>query len=117
VKNLQSLFRPGLPRDRLHRSFRRLIDKTQSLHDPNRSARKMLNDAFSRFPDRDENFVEQFQTTGFNNRRFEVYVSEMLHSEDFVFKGSEPQPDFHVEKNGLEIFIECTTTNPTLTCP
>ena len=75
----------------------------------------MLNVAFSRFPDRDENFVEQFQTTGFNNRTFEVYVSEMLHSEDFVFKGSEPQPDFHVEKNGLEIFIECTTTNPTMT--
>jgi hypothetical protein len=72
----------------------------------------MMNDAFSRFVERDGNFIEQFQTTGFNTRTFELYVSELLHSEGFAPIGSEPQPDFTVAKNGVQISIECTTANP-----
>src|SRR5271170_1859435 len=40
-------------------------------------------------------------------------MSELLHSESFVPLGKEPQPDFCVVKNGVQISIECTTTNPT----
>ena len=72
-----------------------------------------MNDAFARLVERDGNFIEQFQTTGFNMRTFELYVSELLHSEGFEAVGREPQPDFTVRKNGIQISIECTTVNPT----
>ncbi|WP_207783272.1 hypothetical protein [Methylosinus sp. RM1] len=74
-----------------------------------------MNDAYSRFPDRDGNFIEQFQTTGFDSRTFELYVSELLHSEKFKIIGDEPHPDFTVEKNGVRLSIECTTANRTST--
>lgn len=73
----------------------------------------MINEAFARFPDRDGNFVEQFQTTGFDNRTFELYVSELLHSEGFTMIGNAHHPDFSVEKGGVRIHIECTTANRT----
>ena len=72
-----------------------------------------MNDAFSRFIEKDGNFIEQFQTTGFNTRTFELYVSELLHAEGFTFEGREPHPDFCVTKNGVKLSIECTTANPT----
>lgn len=72
----------------------------------------MMNDAFARLVERDGNFVEQFQTTGFNSRTFELYVSELLHAEGFEPIGREAQPDFTVSKDGIQISIECTTANP-----
>lgn len=92
----------------LHPSFVRLRD------DPKLApARMLMDDAFSQFPDRDRNFVEQFQTTGFDNRTFELYVSELLRSEQFVLSGTEPQPDFQASKDRVSLIIECTTANPT----
>jgi hypothetical protein len=72
-----------------------------------------MNDAFARFVERDGNFIEQFQTTGFDTRTFELYVSELLHAESFAPIGTEPQPDFCATKNGTKICIECTTANRT----
>lgn len=46
-------------------------------------------------------------------RTFELYVSELLHSEGFEAVGREPQPDFTVTKKGVQLSIECTTVNPT----
>ena len=73
----------------------------------------MVDEAFARFSDKDGNFVEQYQTTGFDSRTFELYVSELLHSESFSMQAIAPQPDFLAEKDGMQIFIECTTSNPT----
>lgn len=52
------------------------------------------------------------ETSGFNTRTFELYFSELLHSEGFAPFGSEPQPDFTVAKNDVQISIECTTAKP-----
>lgn len=102
------LFKTLKPDAKLHPSFRQLQSATRSA-----STRAMMDEAFARYADKDGNFVEQFQTTGFDSRTFELYMSELLHSEKFSIQPTAPQPDFHAEKNGLEIFIECTTANPT----
>ena len=102
------LFGGNRPKNRLHPSFQILRTSPR-----NKSTGRLMNDAFSRFVDKDGNFVEQFQTMGFNTRTFELYVSGLLCSEGFTFEGSEPQPDFCVIKNAVKLAIECTTANPT----
>lgn len=104
----RSLFKPIKPRNQLHPSFKTLASSLGF-----RSAKRLLNDAYARFPDRDGNFIEQFQSTGFDNRTFELYVSELLHSENFKVIGDKPHPDFTVEKDGVRVSIECTTVNRT----
>ncbi|MBX9453207.1 MAG: hypothetical protein KL801_15470 [Mesorhizobium sp.] len=108
VKPTRGLFGQSTPKKQMHASYRFLKESPR-----NRSTRAMMNEAFARFPDRDGNFVEQFQTTGFDNRTFELYVSELLHSEGFTMIGHTPHPDFSVEKGGVRIHIECTTANRT----
>ncbi|WP_439923557.1 hypothetical protein [Nitrobacter sp. JJSN] len=105
---MQGLFSTKKPKKLLHPSFQILQSSPR-----NKSTRRLMNDAFARLTEKDGNFVEQFQTTGFNTRTFELYVSELLHAEGFKFEGKEPQPDFCVSKNGTSIAIECTTANPT----
>jgi hypothetical protein len=107
MSSARSLFATKKPKKLLHPSFEVLSSSPWS-----KSTRRMMNDAFARFVERDGNFIEQFQTTGFNTRTFELYVSELLHSEGLAPIGSEPQPDFTVSKNGVQISIECTTANP-----
>lgn len=107
MTNKRGLFNPSIPKNRLHPSFN-LVQSSPR----NRSTRRLMNDAFARFLEKDGNFVEQFQTTGFNTRTFELYISEFLHAESFEFEGAEPQPDFCVSKNGVKVAIECTTANP-----
>jgi len=104
----RSLFKPIKPKKLLHPSFQLISTSPR-----NRSTRLMMNQAYGRFIDRDGNFIEQFQTTGFNNRTFELYISELLHAEGFIVNGSAPQPDFEAQKDGARVFIECTTANPT----
>jgi hypothetical protein len=108
MANKLGLFNPSVPKKQLHPSFK-LVQSSPR----NKSTRRLMNDAFARFVEKDGNFVEQFQTTGFNTRTFELYVSELLHAEGFTFEGTEPQPDFCVSKNGVKVAIECTTANPT----
>ena len=108
MSNKGGLFNPAVPKKMLHPSFRTLQSSPN-----NKSTRQLLNEAFARFVEKDGNFAEQFQTTGFNTRTFELYVSELLHAEGFTFEGAEAQPDFCLSKDGVKIAIECTTANPT----
>lgn len=71
MPTLRSLFGSTRPKKLLHPSFQVLDGSAWNV-----STRRMMNDAFSRLVERDGNFVEQFQTTGFNQRTFELYVSE-----------------------------------------
>jgi hypothetical protein len=107
MTNKRGLFNPSAPKKQLHPSYK-LVQSSPR----NKSTRRLMNDAFGRFVEKDGNFVEQFQTTGFNTRTFELYVSELLHDEGCAFEGAEPQPDFCASKNGVKIAIECTTANP-----
>lgn len=101
---------PVHPTDKLHPAFQKLITARTF-----RSARQQLIECAQRYDDQDGNFVEQFQSTGFDARTFELFTNELLFSEGFKHAGKHAYPDFHVEKQGIKLAIECTTSNPTNT--
>ncbi len=67
MANKRGLFNPVVPKKLLHPSFK-LVQSSPR----NKSTRRLMNDAFVRLVEKDGNFVEQFQTTGFNTRTFEL---------------------------------------------
>ncbi len=78
-------------------------------------ARLMANEVFQGLPDPDGNFVEQFQTTGFDSRTFELYLYAYLSRSGYTVSRHPGHPDFVVNKGGVIVAIEATTVNPTQT--
>jgi hypothetical protein len=77
-------------------------------------AREIIAAMMYYFEDPDGNFVEQFQTTGFDARIWELYLFAALHELGYAFDRSFPAPDYFC--NGLkgQFFIEAVTVNPTI---
>ena len=66
------------------------------------------------FQDPDGNFIEQFQTTGFDARTWELYIFAALHELGYGFDRTYPAPDFLCQGIRGQFFIEAVTVNPTL---
>jgi len=64
------------------------------------------------YEDADGNFVEQFQTTGFDTRLWEVYLFAALVESGYVFDKTMPMPDFCARSAFAELCVEATTVNP-----
>lgn len=75
------------------------------------AARGAMEEAFSTFVDSDGNFVEQFQTTGFDARTFELYLHAAL-AELGMSIQRPSAPDFILEAAGVRFALEATTSNP-----
>ena len=101
------LFDLVVAEEKLDKNFARIRTATTSI-----AARAMLEDAFTSFEDPDGNFKEQFQTTGFDNRFFELYLHAYLSRSGFAIDRSYPNPDFLVTRDGVTACIEATTVNP-----
>jgi hypothetical protein len=65
--------------------------------------------------DADGNFVEQFQTTGFDTRLWELYLFAALVETGYIFDQSSAIPDFCARNAYGEFCVEATTVNPTRT--
>ncbi|NQX46950.1 glycosaminoglycan attachment protein [Paenibacillus tritici] len=103
------LFKPIVPMDKLNRNFS--ILKDGALNEP---TRVMMNKAFEFFNDIDGNFLEQFQTTGFDARVFELYLSSYFLEAGYKLNRDYDRPDFIVERDGYKVAIEATTVNSTV---
>jgi hypothetical protein len=101
------LFDPVVPKEKLDSHFADIRAATTSI-----AARAMLEDVFESFEDPDGNFKEQFQTTGFDSRFFELYLYAYFNRSGFSVDRSHPYPDFMVERDGTKACIEATTVNP-----
>jgi hypothetical protein len=75
-------------------------------------ARAVLRDLFREFPDPDGNFVEQFQTSGFDARIFEIYLFAVFRESGFTIDRSNPRLDFLIGKDGHFLGVEAVTANP-----
>lgn len=64
------------------------------------------------YEDADGNFVEQFQTTGFDTRLWELYLFAALVEVGYAFDRSVPMPDFCARNVLGAICVEATTVNP-----
>ncbi|WP_439597998.1 hypothetical protein [Falsiroseomonas sp.] len=105
---LVDFFTPVVKVDLLNTSFRRLIEAEQFS-----SARGIIEPMMRWYQDVDGNFIEQFQTTGFDARVWELYFFAMLTELNFRIDRTEPAPDFLAESSFGKIAIEAVTVNPT----
>ncbi|WP_447784791.1 hypothetical protein [Pseudomonas germanica] len=77
-----------------------------------RPARTILRTIQRKFADPDGNFVEQFQTTGFDQRTFELFLNELFKSQNIEIDRTYDRPDFLLSKGDLTIALEAVTANP-----
>lgn len=97
----------GRPDEDLHPQFLTLRD-----HPNYSAARGMLIELSEALHDPDGNLVEQFQTTGFDSRTFEIFLFAMLSEAGLSIDRSYDRPDFIVERAGVTVALEAVTANP-----
>ena len=100
-------FVPIVELSKLNPLFQRV--GTMEDHSP---ARGIIKELFRHYTDRDGIFVEQFQTTGFDARIWELYLHAYLTNSELSLLPT-VSPDFLVYKSGEIVAIEAVTANPT----
>lgn len=97
-----------LREDRLDPGFVRLA--TSEEYSP---ARQIIEPMMRWYEDADGNFVDQFQTTGFDARIWELYLFAALGEAGYSIDRSFSVPDFGVRGLGTNFYVEATTVQPT----
>lgn len=95
------LFSPIVPIDKQHPYFTKLSDEESFS-----PAKTVINILMGHYTDIDGNFIEQFQSTGFDARLWELYLDTYLHEENLFLNRDHNAPDFFVEKYGHKVAIE-----------
>ena len=103
----KSLFVAGVAPAKLNPHLKLLVD-APSYH----PTRNMLDLIYQDFEDPDGNFLQQFQTTGFDARLFELYLFAYFSKSGFEVDRTHPSPDFIVTHDGVTVSVEATTVNP-----
>lgn len=75
-------------------------------------ARELIEAMMPYFEDVDGNFAEQFQSTGFDSRFWELYLFAVLTESGFTFDRTYAAPDFMCRGVLQDIFVEAVTVNP-----
>ena len=102
-------FQPRHPVERRHLGFRKLTEMEE--YSP---ARGIMEAMMYSFKDPDGNFVEQFQSEGFNARFWELYLFALLAESRLSVNRDYPAPDFLCAGIFGQFFIEAVTVNPTM---
>lgn len=76
-------------------------------------AREIIEAMMYWFDDPDGNFIEQFQSTGFDARIWELYLFAALSEMDYKITRPRASPDFFCRGLSGGFFVEATTVNPT----
>lgn len=105
-KKQNDLFIPISPKEKLHDGFKQLI-----YLEGYTPALEILKEMSFHFDDPDGNFIQQFQTTGFDQRIFELYLYGVLNEAGFAIDRNHKAPDFTCAFFGYPICIEATTVN------
>ena len=72
-------------------------------------ARAQICETLTDFSDPDGNFIEQFQTNGFDSRTFELFLFAMFKEQGFIIRRDFNRPDFILEKEGKRVCVEAVT--------
>jgi len=94
------------PEEALHPQFKILRDSNHYA-----PARAMLRKICGEFDDPDGNFIEQFQTTGFDSRTFEAFLFAMFQESGHSIDRSHKFPDFLLDRDGVQVAVEAVTAN------
>ncbi len=107
MADAKTLFRPVVSIEKLYPHFEKIRTWPGA-----ESERRMLDDVYQDLDDPEGNFLEQFQTTGFAARLFELYLFAYFCRSGFVVDRNHPNPDFLVSRQGATVAVEATTVNP-----
>ena len=77
-------------------------------------ARRIIEAMIYYFDDPDNNFVKDFQSTGFDARIWELYLFAAFHEQGFAFDRSEAAPDYNLTGLAGNFFVEAVTVRPTI---
>jgi hypothetical protein len=77
-------------------------------------AKHLISAMMNYFDDTDGNFVEQFQTTAFDARTWELYLFAALTELGYAFDREKSAPDFSCHGLAGSFFVEATSVNPTI---
>ncbi len=102
-------FTAVVAQERLNPSFLRLASG-----DGYFAAREIIGAMMRWYDDADGNFVEQFQTTGFDARMWELYLFAVLTAANFTVERPRPAPDFLAHGLDGEFALEATSLNPSV---
>lgn len=114
IKPTLDIFESVVPEQHQHQYFKALIDS-----DHREAARNLIQEIAYSFVDVDGNYVEQFQSTGFDQRLWELFLYVLFHKAGFEIDNSHPVPDYSLSKFGLSVFVEAVTVgqNPDFDVP
>lgn len=101
-------FTPVHEPERLNPHFMKLVN--ESAFSP---AKEIIEPMMRWYEDADGNFVEQFQTTGFDQRIWELYLFSMLIELGYVIDREKAVPDFCCSGLQGQMAIEAVTVGPT----
>ena len=101
-------FKPVVKRSQLNKNFLKLAEKQG--YSP---ARGIIEPMMNWYEDLDGNFIEQFQTTGFDARLWELYLYAVFVEVGFRIDSVNAVPDFICGGPTGEFSAEATTVNPT----
>ncbi len=101
-------FTAVVPAAKLNPNFVRLRDMEE--YSP---ARGIIESMMRWYEDADGNFVEQFQTTGFDARIWELYLFAAFTEMGYLIDRSRAVPDFFCRHPENEFCVEAVTVNPT----
>jgi hypothetical protein len=105
-------FTPFVPPERRSRAFERL--RTEKHFSP---ALGLIRELAHHFRDPDGNFIEQFQSTGFDARIWELYLYALFTELGYALDRDHQRPDFHCVGPLGDFFVEATTVNPSAVSP
>ena len=97
-------FKPVVTRERMHPDFAKIAEQEGFS-----SARGIIEPMMRWYEDPDGNFVEQFQTTGFDARIWELYLFAAFSEMGYQIDRTEAVPDFTCKNIGAEFCLEATT--------
>ncbi|RON96486.1 glycosaminoglycan attachment protein [Pseudomonas fluorescens] len=97
------LFEIIVSEEKIHPFFRKLSEAPGFS-----SAKGIISEMMPHFTDIDGNFVEQFQSAGFDARIWELYLNAYFVEEGFDFNRSYHAPDFNLAKYGRKVCVEAT---------
>ena len=103
-----NFFAPVHPPERLHQDFK-IVESADEFS----SARGIIEPMMRWHEDLDGNFIEQFQSTAFDQRIWELYLFAMLTEQGYVLDQANPVPDFIAFGFAGKMAIEAVTVGPT----
>lgn len=100
---MENIFSEIVNADKLNNKFKLL--KESKLFDP---AKILIENIAKNMVDLDGNYIEQFQSEGFDSRLWEMYLFNLFNELGFTQSNIYDRPDFQITKSNYEIFIEAS---------